>query len=43
MFNTMTVTKAAGALIGALLVGSAGLIGTRRALNASPLSVLREN
>ncbi len=30
-------------LIGALLVGSAGLIGTRRALNASPLSVLREN
>lgn len=30
-------------LIGALLVGGAGLIGTRRALNASPLSVLRES
>ena len=30
-------------LIGALLVGGAGLIGTRRALNASPLTVLREN
>ena len=30
-------------LIGALLVGRRGLIGTRRALNASPLSVLREN
>lgn len=29
-------------LIGALLVGTAGVIGTRRALNASPLSVLRE-
>ncbi|VXC63710.1 ABC transporter permease [Pseudomonas sp. 8Z] len=29
-------------LIGALLVGSAGVLGTRRALNASPLSVLRE-
>ncbi|MBD9484160.1 ABC transporter permease [Pseudomonas sp. PDM14] len=29
-------------LIGALLVGTAGIIGTRRALNASPLSVLRE-
>ncbi|GLK90126.1 ABC transporter permease [Pseudomonas turukhanskensis] len=29
-------------LIGALLVGSAGVIGTRRALNASPLTVLRE-
>lgn len=30
-------------LIGALLVGGAGVIGTRRALNASPLSVLRED
>jgi len=30
-------------LIGALLVGGAGLIGTRRALNVSPLTVLREN
>ncbi|SFP56996.1 putative ABC transport system permease protein [Geopseudomonas sagittaria] len=29
-------------LIGALLVGGAGLLGTRRALNASPLAVLRE-
>lgn len=29
-------------LIGALLVGSAGVWGTRRALNASPLTVLRE-
>ena len=29
-------------LIGALLVGAAGIIGTRRALNASPLTVLRE-
>lgn len=29
-------------LIGALLVGTAGVLGTRRALNASPLSVLRE-
>jgi putative ABC transport system permease protein len=29
-------------LIGALLVGSAGVFGTRRALNASPLTVLRE-
>ncbi|MND37216.1 FtsX-like permease family protein [compost metagenome] len=29
-------------LVGALLVGSAGVIGTRRALNASPLTVLRE-
>ncbi|WP_109513602.1 ABC transporter permease [Pseudomonas ovata] len=29
-------------LIGALLVGGAGVYGTRRALNASPLSVLRE-
>ncbi|HWV08804.1 MAG TPA: ABC transporter permease, partial [Pseudomonas sp.] len=29
-------------LIGALLVGSAGVLGTRRALNASPLTVLRE-
>ncbi|QGZ30868.1 ABC transporter permease [Stutzerimonas stutzeri] len=30
-------------VIGALLVGAAGVMGTRRALNASPLSVLREN
>ncbi|MCQ4310699.1 ABC transporter permease [Pseudomonas stutzeri] len=30
-------------LIGALLVGTAGVIGTRRALNASPLNVLRES
>jgi putative ABC transport system permease protein len=30
-------------LIGALLVGGAGLFGTRRALNASPLTVLRES
>lgn len=30
-------------VIGALLVGGAGVIGTRRALNASPLDVLREN
>ncbi|HBX57981.1 ABC transporter permease [Pseudomonas sp. UBA2684] len=29
-------------LIGALLVGGAGIIGTRRALNVSPLTVLRE-
>ncbi|WXL23982.1 ABC transporter permease [Ectopseudomonas mendocina] len=29
-------------VIGALLVGTAGVIGTRRALNASPLTVLRE-
>lgn len=29
-------------LVGALLVGGAGIFGTRRALNASPLSVLRE-
>ncbi|MDD0843638.1 ABC transporter permease [Pseudomonas sp. Gutcm_11s] len=29
-------------LIGALLVGAAGVWGTRRALNASPLTVLRE-
>ena len=29
-------------VIGALLVGGAGIFGTRRALNASPLSVLRE-
>lgn len=29
-------------LIGALLVGVAGVLGTRRALNASPLTVLRE-
>lgn len=30
-------------VIGALLVGGAGLFGTRRALNVSPLRVLREN
>jgi len=30
-------------LVGALLVGAAGVMGTRRALNASPLNVLREN
>ena len=30
-------------VIGALLVGGAGVIGTRRALSASPLNVLREN
>lgn len=29
-------------VIGALLVGGAGILGTRRALNASPLTVLRE-
>jgi putative ABC transport system permease protein len=29
-------------VIGALLVGGAGVFGTRRALNASPLTVLRE-
>lgn len=29
-------------IIGALLVGGAGILGTRRALNASPLTVLRE-
>lgn len=29
-------------VIGALLIGSAGVLGTRRALNASPLEVLRE-
>ena len=29
-------------LIGALLIGGAGVFGTRRALNASPLTVLRE-
>ena len=29
-------------LTGALLVGGAGVLGTRRALNASPLAVLRE-
>ncbi|WP_298189818.1 ABC transporter permease [uncultured Pseudomonas sp.] len=29
-------------LIGALLVGGAGILGTRRALNVSPLTVLRE-
>ncbi|MGM3387640.1 ABC transporter permease [Stutzerimonas stutzeri] len=30
-------------LIGAVLVGAAGVLGTRRALNASPLNVLRES
>ncbi len=30
-------------LIGAVLVGTAGVLGTRRALNASPLNVLRES
>ena len=29
-------------VIGALLIGGAGVLGTRRALNASPLEVLRE-
>ncbi|SCZ14591.1 ABC transporter permease [Pseudomonas sp. NFACC37-1] len=29
-------------LLGALLIGAAGVFGTRRALNASPLTVLRE-
>lgn len=29
-------------VIGALLIGGAGILGTRRALNASPLAVLRE-
>ncbi|BAU74787.1 ABC transporter permease [Metapseudomonas furukawaii] len=29
-------------LVGAVLVGGAGVLGTRRALNASPLTVLRE-
>lgn len=29
-------------LVGALLIGGAGVLGTRRALNASPLTVLRE-
>ncbi|MCR3858628.1 hypothetical protein K3Z84_24880, partial [Pseudomonas aeruginosa] len=29
-------------LVGAVLVGGAGLLGTRRALNSSPLRVLRE-
>ena len=29
-------------LLGALLIGTAGVLGTRRALNASPLQVLRE-
>lgn len=29
-------------LVGALMVGAAGVFGTRRALNASPLTVLRE-
>ena len=29
-------------LMGALLIGGAGVFGTRRALNASPLTVLRE-
>lgn len=30
-------------LLGALLIGGAGIFGTRRALNASPLAVLRES
>jgi len=30
-------------LIGALMIGTAGVFGTRRALNASPLTVLRES
>jgi len=30
-------------LVGALLIGGAGVLGTRRALNASPLNVLRES
>jgi len=30
-------------VIGAILVGGAGVLGTRRALNASPLNVLRES
>lgn len=30
-------------LLGALLVGGAGVLGTRRALNASPLTVLRDS
>ena len=29
-------------MIGAVLIGGAGVFGTRRALNASPLTVLRE-
>ena len=29
-------------LLGAVLIGGAGVFGTRRALNASPLTVLRE-
>jgi len=29
-------------VVGAMLVGGAGMLGTRRALNASPLAVLRE-
>ena len=29
-------------VIGAVLIGAAGVFGTRRALNASPLTVLRE-
>ncbi|HLD64811.1 MAG TPA: ABC transporter permease [Pseudomonas sp.] len=29
-------------MVGAVLIGAAGVLGTRRALNASPLSVLRE-
>jgi putative ABC transport system permease protein len=34
---------AAGAATGgAVLIGGAGVFGTRRALNASPLTVLRE-
>lgn len=30
-------------VLGALLVGAAGLLGTRRALTASPLLILRES
>ena len=29
-------------VLGAVMVGGAGVFGTRRALNASPLTVLRE-
>ena len=36
------LSDAMEALIGALLIGAAGVFGTRRALNASPLTVLRE-
>ena len=31
-----------GCVLGAVMVGGAGVFGTRRALNASPLTVLRE-